>query len=785
MLSNCPISKRRRATVAFLVATTFIMASAATTALAHPLGNFTINHFTRVEVGAERVRLRYIVDMAEIPAFQELQRADANADGATSKAELDAYLSRIAPQYAAGLLLEVDGALVPLDLVSQTITTPPGVGNLPTLRVECTYEGAMPTDDAGAVRRLRFENVNHRERTGWREIVVVPASGVVIFNTTAYGSPVTDEIKAYPEDLLTAPLDERAAELSFTRGAVPAGATALLMRDGRQASASRDRLAELIATPELTLPVALLSLLVAIMLGAAHALSPGHGKAIVGAYLVGSRGTPRHALFLGITVTITHTLGVFALGLVTLFAAQYVVPERLFPVLSFISGAIVVGIGLSIFVRRLRVWLGFPTDGHAHPSDHTHEDEVHDELRSHVDAPTRANSHPVFVHSHDGGTPHSHLPPGAEGGRVTWRSLLALGVSGGLLPCPSALVVMLSAIALNRVAFGMLLVVTFSIGLAATLTGVGLAFLYAGRLMKRPMRSPFVTRVLPTLSAFVITCLGIVICYEALAQAGINPAALFAAGEETDLGSYSILSVLLLGSIFGLKHATEADHVVAVSTMVSEHRSILRAGLVGGMWGVGHTISLVVVGILVLALRVTIPESVASVLEFCVALMIVGLGVSVLVRALRLRRVAHTHEHTHENLAHSHIHFHRRDTQHATASGDSIPSHTHPVSSVGIKPVLVGAMHGLAGSGALTVLALTQIESIALGLLYLAVFGFGSILGMLLMSGLVGLPFALSARRLTGVNYGLQALAGVASIAFGLWYAYEVGSGSSFLTIIR
>jgi ABC-type nickel/cobalt efflux system permease component RcnA len=234
-----------------------------------------------------------------------------------------------------------------------------------------------------------------------------------------------------------------------------------------------------------------------------------------------------------------------------------------------------------------------------------------------------------------------------------------------------------------------------------------------------------------------------------------------------------VLALLGLGLVFGLKHATEVDHVVAVSTIVSEHRNILRSALVGGLWGVGHTASLIVVGTIALALRIAIPEGASNWLEFCVALMIIGLGASALWRALRRRADAHIHEHRHDQVSHVHIHFHERGTAHA---GDKrAASHRHAVSSIGLKPLLVGAMHGLAGSAALTLLVLTQTESTALGLLYLAVFGFGSIFGMLLMSGLIGLPFALSARRLSGVHYGLQTAAAALSVAFGLWYAYTVG----------
>jgi ABC-type nickel/cobalt efflux system permease component RcnA len=239
----------------------------------------------------------------------------------------------------------------------------------------------------------------------------------------------------------------------------------------------------------------------------------------------------------------------------------------------------------------------------------------------------------------------------------------------------------------------------------------------------------------------------------------------------------SAFVLLGLGLVFGLKHATEADHVVAVSAIVSQERSLLRSAVVGLLWGVGHTIALVVVGVVVLTLRVAVPERVEGWLEFGVALMIVVLGASALLRARSSRRAdVHLHRHRHDGLSHVHLHFHERGTEHTGA----VSSHSHAVSRLGFKPLLVGAMHGLAGSAALTLLVLTQVNSTALGLAYLAVFGLGSIAGMLLMSALVGLPFALSARRFSGVHYGLQTAAGALSIAFGLWYAYEAGVASGF-----
>jgi ABC-type nickel/cobalt efflux system permease component RcnA len=764
------------------------------TASAHPLGNFTINQFARIRVGAERVGVRYVIDMAEIPTFQESQAMDENRDGNLSDAEVAAYLERVAPGYADGVWLTLDSARVPLHLEGKTISMARGAGGLPTLRVECELRGEVPSGVAsGVTHRLRFENTNYRDRVGWREIVVEPSPGLNLFDSTAFGSAVTDELKTYPQDMLTAPLDERAAELSFTKGALPPGSVALRTRDGRPAEQSRDRFAELISVKELTPPVAFLGLLLAAGLGALHAFSPGHGKTVVGAYLVGSRGTAKHAAFLGLTVTLTHTSSVFALGLVTLFASQYVVPERLFPVLSFVSGAIVLAIGLTLFVRRLRPALGYATDGHqahSHEQGHSHGDEhIHPQDHAHDADGLHGHEHQYhhgdggLTHSH-GGREHTHLPPGADGSPITWRSLFALGMSGGLLPCPSALVVMLSAISLGRVGYGLGLIVAFSVGLAATLTGIGLMFVYARRFVqRRQLGENRLVRVLPVLSALVIACAGAAICYEALAQAGIGVGALvgqvFGGGgaAEPRLASLGTFAVLGLGLVFGLKHATEVDHVVAVSTIVSEHRNIWRAALVGGLWGAGHTASLVVVGLFVLTLRVSIPERVAGWLEFGVALMIILLGVNAVARALRGRAGAHVHRHDHDGVEHAHMHFH----EHVAGDDQQLARHTHGVTRIGIKPVLVGAMHGLAGSAALTLLVLTQIDSVVLGLLYLGVFGVGSIFGMLLMSGLVGLPFVLGARRVSGISYGLQTVVGALSIAFGLWYAYHTGIANGLI----
>lgn len=285
-----------------------------------------------------------------------------------------------------------------------------------------------------------------------------------------------------------------------------------------------------------------------------------------------------------------------------------------------------------------------------------------------------------------------------------------------------------------------------------------------------------------------LACVGAAVYYEAPAGWGAQLTGLFGSvfgggeggAEEVapTLKTLGAFAVLGLGLVFGLKHATEVDHVVAVSTIVSEHRNLWRAGLVGGLWGVGHTISLVAVGAVVLTLRVAIPERVAGWLEFGVALMIIALGVNAFARALRGRADAHVHRHRHGGVEHAHIHFHEGASEHTEPR---TAAHSHAVARVGLKPLLVGAAHGLAGSAALTLLVLTQIESPALGLMYLAVFGAGSVVGMLLMSWLVGLPFALSKRRVSGVSYGLQTAVGALSIAFGIWYAYHTGIANGLL----
>lgn len=227
----------------------------------------------------------------------------------------------------------------------------------------------------------------------------------------------------------------------------------------------------------------------------------------------------------------------------------------------------------------------------------------------------------------------------------------------------------------------------------------------------------------------------------------------------------SLYAAFGLGLILGIKHALDADHLIAVSTIVSEHQSLKWASLIGAFWGLGHTTTLFVVGLLVIGLRLTISARLALGLEFLVALMLVILGASILWRSFRVEKL-HLHAHAHNPETHAHFHIHGKTEENH--------SHSHPFKSMR-KPFLVGMVHGLAGSAALMLLVLTTIPAPLAGLAYILIFGVGSVGGMLILSSLIGLPFILTARRFSVLNRWIRVVAGVASICFGLFLGWEIG----------
>jgi nickel/cobalt transporter (NicO) family protein len=382
-----------------------------------------------------------VLDLAEIPTFQ------------AGHIDPRAYARRIAANAHLSLAGE-PARLVPL---GQALAHPLGAGGLHTTRLEVVLAG--PRIDG--MTALAYRDTNYAGRIGWKEVVL-----------GAHTPSRSDELRAYPKDMLSSPLDMTSAAATVRPGAGPDIPPTL--SHGKLLEA-RDRVADagfasLVGRERLSLWVVLASLGAALFWGAAHALSPGHGKTIVTAYLVGQKGTPRHAALLGLIVTVTHTIGVFGLGLITLALSQFVVPDRLYPWLNLVSGLLVVTIGASVLRARWR-----------HSRQHHHH------------------------HHHHG-----------EPGETSFRSLLAVGVSGGLLPCPSALVVLLAAISLHRVAFGLLLILAFSAGLALSITGIGLGAALARTAFRRMSFEGRLVRLLPAVSALVILAAGLAMTVRAV-----------------------------------------------------------------------------------------------------------------------------------------------------------------------------------------------------------------------------------------------------------------------------
>lgn len=516
-------------TIIFTLLTCFIFVPGV---LAHPLGNFTVNHYAGLHITRESVTIDYVMDMAEIAAFQEIELLDANGNRQPDPAEAAGYHAVRCAALQPGLNLSLNHKAVPLSLLSSSVEFPAGAGGLLTMRLTCEFQAPIViTENAVA---LSFQNKVFADRLGWQEIVVIP-DGVKVQGDYSSTS-LSDRLTNYPEDLLRSPLEQRGVALQITAVGSPAQSQPS-GPIGQTSSTDRDdaftRLILLDAS-QITLPTLLLALAISFIWGAMHAMTPGHGKTIVGAYLVGSRGTMKHALYLGLTTTITHTLGVFALGLITLFAAQYIVPETLYPWMSLLSGLFVVGIGINLFVSRFKsAGIKLPAlkanlaehrlspllqNTHMHRTRHSHKYELNasSTARPHTHDHGHGHTHLHQDHDHAHGAhgDHSHMPPE----QITWRSLLALGVSGGLIPCPSALVVMLGAIALNKIGLGLILVLVFSLGLAATLTAIGMLFIYAGRLFERFPSQGRLIRLLPVLSALFVSAIGAAIVWKALAE---------------------------------------------------------------------------------------------------------------------------------------------------------------------------------------------------------------------------------------------------------------------------
>ncbi|MBJ7454623.1 MAG: sulfite exporter TauE/SafE family protein [Thermoleophilia bacterium] len=506
-----------------LVLAAAALAAAATQASAHPLGNFTVNTYLRVEASGGELYLRQVVDMAEIPAFRER----AAVDGAGG---LDAYARERAAERARGIALTVDGRRAVVSPVSQTAGWRPGEGGLQVLRYAAWYRAEVPASGGTGERSVTVDVPGYADRVGWHELVVRASSGAAVAGATAPADDLSDELRSYPGGLLQSPPQITSARFGWTPGEGE-GAVGPLTTDPESAvtEASPGGLDGLL-DDDLSFGVVVGALLLAMGWGALHSLSPGHGKTMVAAYLVGSRGTARHALLLGLFVTVTHTIGVIALGLVTLFASRYILPEDLFPWINLVAALMVVAVGVWVGWSRLTTMRRRLAHDRAHRAAtvaRTAAPRVGPGrvlavagMRSPVtrlQAPVHAHAH---GHSHGHGHHHHHHGPGghthAPPEDLSMRSLLAVGASAGIIPCPSALVLLLGAIALDRVGYGLVLVVAFSLGLAGLLSAIGLLILYARRFVERIPLDGRLAAAVPTLSALVIVALGLVLTVRAV-----------------------------------------------------------------------------------------------------------------------------------------------------------------------------------------------------------------------------------------------------------------------------
>lgn len=444
-----------------------VLAGPASPAAAHPLGNFTVNVYSGIELMPQRLEVEYVLDMAEVPTFREKRVIDTDRDGDISDAEQAVWADRMARDLAAGLSLSVNGRATHVQLISESMRFLPGQAGLDVLRLEATYGASTP--ESG---RLEYRDGNFADRLGWREIIAVGVHGRRVRDSSVPVSSVSDGLRSYPEDLLSSPLAVTAASLSFGPGVEASAGSPRTLTGVRPGAGGA--FVGLVARPSLSGAVVVLSLLLAFGFGALHALAPGHGKTLMAAYLVSSEGNVRQTIGAGAAVSAMHTASVLGIGLIVLLVQRTLAPEQAYPWLGLTAGVVAMALGVGLLRVRLR-------------ASHTH--------------------------GQNGGHPHAQeaLAP------LSRKGLAAIAVSGGILPSPSALLVLLAAVALHRVAFGLSLIAAFSVGLAAALIAVGILAIRAKDLIAGRFHGRLATS-LPLISAGAIAVVGLVLAVRALTQ---------------------------------------------------------------------------------------------------------------------------------------------------------------------------------------------------------------------------------------------------------------------------
>ncbi|MGB3733813.1 MAG: hypothetical protein WA964_02575 [Ilumatobacter sp.] len=488
----------RRALAAGVVAAGALSLLPAGTAAAHPLGNFSVSHLSRLAIDDDAVSIDVIIDTAEIPTAQDRGLVDTNADGDISDEERAAYAADECGRFVAAASLAIDGAPRTITSDAAAFTYEEGQAGLETSRLVCALAADVPAGFGEATSEVRYTDDYRPGRVGWHEINAVGV-GVGILDSPVPTESVTNGLTSYPEALLESPLDVR--EVVLTVG--PEGdrqsnapdspaasddeeSTAADARDslvsarpgwlGGFVDGIQDTFEDMIGRRDLTVGVGLLAIGLSLVLGASHALLPGHGKTVMAAYIAGRQGSARDAVLVGATVTLTHTGGVLLLGL-GLTVSTALAGETVLGWLGAASGLLIAGLGVALLVNAIRRrdegWFGH---GHHHhgPGGHTHDhDDHHDHADDHGDDHdhgdhTHDHGHDDHHHEHDH---HEHDHPE----RVSRSGLVGMGVAGGLVPSPSALIVLLSAIALGRTWFGIVLVIGYGVGMAVVLTLAGIA----------------------------------------------------------------------------------------------------------------------------------------------------------------------------------------------------------------------------------------------------------------------------------------------------------------------
>ncbi len=794
---------------------------------AHPMGNFSVNHYSKISLKSSGINVEYIIDLAEIPTYQELQQGKIAAQpgdpgmnpGMNPGVAL--FLAARGEELRRGLTLTVNGKPLVLRLMSKEVIFPPGAGGLPTMKMGFVYRADYPPEADQKNSNLQYTDRNFPGHTGWKEIVVAAPAELLLTSSV----PQTDrsaELSNYPTELLSSPPQDLEAAIQFRypaaapegartprtpvavrmgtrdarsvssvplqpapprdasspavahrsthptrkRAQVPASERAPALQTAIHASAEpmhlkanrqatpRNAFTQLISADHLSVWFLFTAALIAAGLGALHALEPGHGKTIVAAYLVGSRGTTRHAILLGLIVTASHTAGVFALGALTLYASRYIVPEQLYPWLGVLSGLTIAGLGGYMFLRR---WTGEDAN-HAHTVG-----EMHGHWFSSKRGPLeQASPDETAIQP-----PLSPIENEPDRRSVSLYQLFTLGITGGIIPCPAALVVLLSAFALHRIGLGFFLIVAFSMGLAGVLIGFGMLMVYARRFMSRlEIDGPLTKRWLPVASAAFMTVLGAVIAVHAFTATGLD-LHLF---SKEKLGP--ALFVAGLGLILGMRHSTDPDHVVAVSTIVSKQRSIRHAALIGSLWGLGHTLTIFVVGCLIILFGVVIPPRLGLSMEFSVALMLILLGVLNLTGVMQKITNRFTGGGRGESATLLTVDPLREKTKTEMLLDRS-------VGRFGlyqcVRPLVIGIVHGLAGSAAVALLVLSTIHSPLWATIYLLIFGAGTMVGMMCMTAAMAVPLAYAGNRFTRVSHYLQVASGLVSVCFGVFLVYQLG----------